>query len=81
MSSRGHPTCNEMLLKASVVGGFFGTNLNKTRNRCFENVTKFRYYGKTVTNQNYIHEEINSRLNSGECLIQFSSEYVFSSPI
>jgi hypothetical protein len=37
----------------------------KIVNRCFENVTQFRYLRTTVTNQNLIHEEIKSRLNSG----------------
>jgi hypothetical protein len=37
----------------------------KTTNRCFENVTQFRYLGKTVTNQNLILKEIKRRLNSG----------------
>jgi ribosomal protein S2 len=37
----------------------------KIGNRCFENVTQFRYLGTTITNQNLIQEEIKRRLNSG----------------
>jgi hypothetical protein len=37
----------------------------KTGNRCFENVSQFRYLGTTITNQNLIQEEIKRRLNSG----------------
>jgi hypothetical protein len=37
----------------------------KIAKRCFENVSKFRYLGKTVTNQNLIQEEIKSIPNSG----------------
>ena len=34
-------------------------------NSSFERVEEFKYFGTTLTNQNYIQEEIKSRLNSG----------------
>jgi hypothetical protein len=35
-----------------------GRIMTKIANRCFENVTQFRYLGTTVTNKNLIQEAI-----------------------
>jgi hypothetical protein len=43
-----------------------GQNQNITiANESFENVAKFKYFGTILTNQDGIHDEIKSRLNSG----------------
>jgi hypothetical protein len=40
-------------------------NYVRVANKSFEKVAKLNYLGSTLTDQNYIHEEIRSRLYSG----------------
>jgi hypothetical protein len=51
-----------MLMSRKKAGQMDGI---KIANRSFEGAAKFKYMGTTVTDQNCMHEEIKSRLNSG----------------
>jgi glycerol-3-phosphate O-acyltransferase len=50
------------LSHSQKVGQKYSTKVAK---RSFEEVAKFKHLGKTLTDQNYMREEIKGRLNSG----------------
>jgi hypothetical protein len=52
----------------------------KIASRSFEDVAKFRYLGTTLSDRNYMHEEIKSRLNSGNACYR-SVHSLLSSPL
>jgi hypothetical protein len=54
----------------------------KIANRAFKNVSQFKYFGTTVTNQNLIHEEFKKRFNSGNaCYHSVQNLFFFSSAV
>jgi hypothetical protein len=50
-------------------------------NKCLKNVANFRYVEMTVTNPNFIHEEVEERLISGNSFyLSFQNLFIFPSP-
>jgi hypothetical protein len=73
-----HPIFSEVLgEEPSLYSGKKDISLNRS-NPSFENVAKFKYLGTTLTNRNEIHDEIKSRLNSGNACY-YSAQNLLSS--
>jgi hypothetical protein len=53
------------------------SNYVRVANKFFEKVAKFKYLGATLTDQNCIHKEIKSRLNS-ENACYHAVQYILS---
>jgi hypothetical protein len=56
------------------------SNLIRVANKSFQEVAKFKYLGAILTDQNCIHEEIRSRLNSGNACYH-AVQNLLSSPM
>jgi hypothetical protein len=50
----------------------------KIGHRSFENVSQFKYLGRTVINQNFIQEEIKGRLNPGNACYHSVQNLLYS---
>jgi hypothetical protein len=55
------------------------SNYIRVANKSFVKVAKLKYLGATLTDQNFIHEEIRSRLNSG--MVATTQFRIFCLPI
>jgi hypothetical protein len=70
----------DLLKFVSQVVSFSRGCLNRCPNIFLYRPHSFKYLGTTTTNQNFIHEEIKSRLNSGNGC-HYSVQNLLSSPL